>query len=147
MKLNKFKKDAGFTLLEIMVVIAIMGILATLVIPKLMGRPDDARIVAAKHDVGTLVLSLKLYRLDVGQYPSSEQGLKALVERPSSGNAATNWKSGGYLDDIPNDPWGNPYQYVIPGIHGEIDIFSYGADGKAGGEGNDADVGNWKVIN
>ena len=147
MKLNKLKKDAGFTLLEIMVVIAIMGILATLVIPKLMGRPDDARIVAAKHDVGTLVLSLKLYRLDIGQYPSSEQGLKALVERPSFGKDATNWKSGGYLDDIPNDPWGNPYQYVIPGIHGEIDVFSFGADGKAGGEGNDADIGNWKVIN
>lgn len=135
--------NGGFTLLEIMVVITIMGILATLVIPKIMGRPDDARVVAAKHDVGTLVMALKLYRLDIGQYPSSEQGLKALVEQPLSGNRVSNWKFGGYLDSIPKDPWGNQYQYANPGVHGEIDVYSHGADGKPGGEGHDADIGNW----
>lgn len=146
---NKVKKDrllsssGGFTLLEIMVVITIMGILATLVIPKIMGRPDDARVVAAKHDVGTLVMALKLYRLDIGQYPSAEQGLKALVEQPLSGNRVSNWKFGGYLDAIPKDPWGNQYQYANPGVHGEIDVYSHGADGKSGGEGHDADIGNW----
>jgi general secretion pathway protein G len=146
---NKISKDqslsssGGFTLLEIMVVITIMGILATLVIPKIMGRPDDARVVAAKHDVGTLVMALKLYRLDVGQYPSSEQGLKALIEQPLTGNTVSNWKLGGYLDGVPKDPWGNQYQYASPGVHGEIDVYSHGADGKPGGEGHDADIGNW----
>jgi len=145
-KISKDKSvssSGGFTLLEIMVVITIMGILATLVIPKIMGRPDDARVVAAKHDVGTMVMALKLYRLDVGQFPSSEQGLRALIEQPMTGNTVSNWMLGGYLDSIPKDPWGNQYQYVSPGIRGEIDVYSHGADGKPGGEGHDADIGNW----
>lgn len=135
--------ESGFTLIEIMVVIAIIGILATMIVPKIMGRPDEARITAAKHDVGTLVQSLKLYRLDIGRYPSSEQGLKALVEKPNSDPIPQNWKPGGYLDGLPKDPWGSGYQYVNPGTHGEIDVYSFGADAKAGGVGTDADIGNW----
>ncbi|OJI04846.1 type II secretion system major pseudopilin GspG [Polynucleobacter sp. MWH-Adler-W8] len=136
--------DAGFTLIEIMVVIAIIGILATLIVPKIMGRPDEARATAAKHDVGTLVQAFKLYRLDIGRYPTTEQGIRALVEKPTSEPVPQNWKVGGYLDSIPKDPWGNPYQYANPGTHGEIDVFSYGSDGKPGGTGNDADIGNWQ---
>jgi general secretion pathway protein G len=136
--------DAGFTLIEIMVVIAIIGILATLIVPKIMGRPDEARATAAKHDVGTLVQAFKLYRLDIGRYPTTEQGIRALVEKPTSEPVPQNWKAGGYLDSIPKDPWGNPYQYANPGTHGEIDVFSYGSDGKPGGTGNDADIGNWQ---
>lgn len=136
-------REAGFTLIEIMVVIAIIGILATLIVPKIMGRPDEARITAAKHDVGTLVQSLKLYRLDIGRYPSAEQGLKALVVKPSSDPIPHNWKPGGYLDRLPKDPWGSLYQFTNPGIHGEIDVYSFGADMKAGGVGTDADIGNW----
>ena len=135
--------DAGFTLIEIMVVIAIIGILATMIIPRIMGRPDEARATAAKHDVGTLVQSLKIYRLDIGRYPTSEQGLTALVEKPSANRVPQNWKAGGYLDSLPKDPWGNPYQYLAPGVHGEVDLFSYGADGQPGGTGNDADIGSW----
>ena len=136
-------REAGFTLIEIMVVIAIIGILATLIVPKIMGRPDEARATAAKHDVGTLVQAFKLYRLDIGRYPTTEQGLKALVEKPTSEPVPQNWKAGGYLDSVPKDPWGNPYQYASPGARGEIDVYSFGADGKPGGTGNDADIGNW----
>ena len=136
--------EAGFTLIEIMVVIAIIGILATLIVPKIMGRPDEARATAAKHDVGTIVQSLKLYRLDVGRYPTTEQGIKALVEKPTAEPVPQNWKAGGYLDSLPKDPWGNPYQYTNPGTRSEIDVFSFGADGKAGGTGSDADLGNWQ---
>jgi general secretion pathway protein G len=136
--------DAGFTLIEIMVVIAIIGILATLIVPKIMGRPDEARATAAKHDVGTLVQAFKLYRLDIGRYPTTEQGIRALVEKPTSEPVPQNWKVGGYLDSIPKDPWGNPYQYANPGTHGEIDVYSYGSDGKPDGTGNDADIGNWQ---
>ena len=138
------RRDGGFTLIEIMVVIAIIGILATLIVPKIMGRPDEARATAAKHDVGTLVQAFKLYRLDIGRYPTTEQGVKALVEKPTSEPVPQNWKAGGYLDSIPKDPWGNPYQYANPGTHGEIDVYSFGADGKPGGTGNDADIGNWQ---
>ena len=138
------RKDAGFTLIEIMVVIAIIGILATLIVPKIMGRPDEARATAAKHDVGTLVQAFKLYRLDIGRYPTTEQGIKALVEKPTSEPVPQNWKAGGYLDSIPKDPWGNPYQYANPGTRSEIDVYSFGADGKPGGTGNDADIGNWQ---
>ena len=141
---NRARKDAGFTLIEIMVVIAIIGILATLIVPKIMGRPDEARATAAKHDVGTLVQAFKLYRLDIGRYPTTEQGVKALVERPTSEPVPQNWKAGGYLDSIPKDPWGNPYQYANPGTRSEIDVYSFGADGKPGGTGNDADIGNWQ---
>lgn len=135
--------DTGFTLIEIMVVIAIIGILATMIVPKIMGRPDEARRIAAKQDVGTIVQSLKLYRLDIGRYPSSEQGLRALIERPSADPIPQNWKQGGYLDGLPKDPWGNPYQYLSPGSHGEVDVFSLGADGKIGGSEVDSDIGNW----
>src|ERR1700744_459329 len=134
----------GFTLIEIMVVIAILGILAALIVPKIMSRPDEARRVAAKQDIGTIMQALKLYRLDNGRYPSQEQGLRALIEKPTTDPVPNNWKDGGYLERLPNDPWGNGYQYLNPGVHGEIDIFSYGADGKAGGEGNDADIGSWE---
>ena len=133
--------EAGFTLIEIMVVIAIIGILATLIVPRIMGRPDEARVTAAKHDIGTINQALKLYRLDIGRYPTTEQGLSALVTRPSAEPVPQNWKTGGYLDSLPNDPWGHPYQYANPGTKGEIDVYSFGADKKPGGTGADADVG------
>ena len=137
-------RQRGFTLVEVMVVVAILGILAALIVPKIIGRSDDARIVAAKQDVATLVSALKLYRLDNQRYPTSEQGLKALVEKPTVDPVPANWKLGGYLDKLPKDPWGNAYQYLYPGIHGELDVFSYGADGQPGGSGNDADIGSWE---
>ncbi|MBB5017878.1 general secretion pathway protein G [Chitinivorax tropicus] len=137
------KRQQGFTLIEIMVVIVILGVLAALVVPKVMERPDQARVVAAKHDIGAIVQALKLYKLDNTAYPTTEQGLKALVQKPTVPPIPNNWKTGGYLDKLPQDPWGRDYQYLSPGIHGEIDIFSYGADGAAGGEGSDADIGSW----
>ena len=135
----------GFTLIEIMVVVVIMGILAALIVPKLMGRTDDARIIAAKQDIATVMQGLKLYKLDNQRYPTTEQGLQALVAKPTSGPAANGWKTGGYLDKLPKDPWGNPYQYLSPGIKGEVDVFSLGADGQPGGTGNDADIGSWDL--
>jgi len=135
----------GFTLIEIMVVVVIMGILAALVVPKLMGRTDDARITAARQDIATLMQALKLYRLDNQRYPTTEQGLQALVAKPTSGPAANGWKTGGYIDKLPKDPWGGQYQYLSPGIKGEVDVFSFGADGQAGGAGSDADVGSWDL--
>ena len=135
----------GFTLIEIMVVVVIMGILAALVVPKLMGRTDDARIAAAKQDISSLMQALKLYKLDNQRYPTTAQGLRALVIKPTAGPAAPGWKTGGYLDKLPNDPWGNPYQYLSPGVKGEVDIFSYGADGQPGGTGADADIGSWQL--
>ena len=134
---------SGFTLIEIMVVVVIIAILAALIVPKVMSRPDEARVVAARHDIGTLMQALKLYRLDNLRYPTTEQGLTALVERPTTGPAPANWKTGGYLERLPRDPWGNVYQYLNPGLRGEIDVFSFGADGTAGGEGFDADIGSW----
>ena len=133
----------GFTLIEIMVVVVIMGVLAALVVPRLMGRTDDARILAARQDIATLMQALKLYRLDNQRYPTTEQGLQALVTRPAMAPVPPNWKTGGYLDRLNKDPWGNPYQYLSPGTRGEIDVFSWGADGKPGGSGIDADVGSW----
>jgi len=140
-----FSLQRGFTLIEIMIVIVILGILAALIVPKFMDRPDEARAVAAKTDIAALTSALKLYRLDNQRYPTTEQGLNALVTRPSVAPEPINWKPGGYLERLPNDPWGNPYQYLNPGLHGEIDVFSFGADGKPGGEGNDADVGSWML--
>ena len=133
--------EAGFTLIEMMVVIAIIGILAAHIVPRIMGRPDEARITAAKLDIGTINQALKLYRLDIGRYPTTEQGLNALVARPSIEPIPQNWKMGGYLDALPNDPWGNPYQYANPGTKTEIDVYSFGADKKPGGTGTDADIG------
>ena len=133
----------GFTLIEVMIVIVILGVLAALIVPKVMSRPDEARIVAARQDIATLMQSLKLYRLDNRRYPTSEQGLAALVRKPEVDPLPTNWKS--YVERLPQDPWGNPYQYLNPGLNGEIDVFSYGGDGKPGGEGTDADIGSWQL--
>jgi general secretion pathway protein G len=138
-------QQRGFTLIEIMVVVVIMGILAALIVPKLMGRTDDARIIAAKQDIATLMQSLKLYKLDNQRYPTTEQGLQALVDKPTTGPAANGWKSGGYVDKLPNDPWGNKYQLLSPGIKGEVDVFSLGADGQPGGTEYDADIGSWDL--
>jgi len=135
----------GFTLIEIMVVVVIMGILAALIVPKLMGRTDDARIIAAKQDIATVMQALKLYKLDNQRYPTTEQGLQALIAKPTTGPASDGWKTGGYLDKLPKDPWGYPYQYLYPGIKGELDVFSFGADGQPGGVGNDADIGSWDL--
>ena len=139
------KLQRGFTLIEVMVVIVILGVLAALIVPKVMGRPDEARIVAAKQDIAAISQALKLYKLDNRRYPTTEQGLQALVEKPSAAPVPDNWKTGGYLEKLPKDPWGNPYQYLSPGVHGEFDVFSFGADGQTGGEGVDADIGNWML--
>ena len=125
-----------------MVVIVILGILASLVVPKIMSRPDDARLIAARQDISSLTQALKLYRLDNQNYPTTEQGLAALVQKPTSPPIPNNWKSGGYVDRLPKDPWGNDFQYLNPGLKGEIDVFSLGADGAPGGEGNNADIYN-----
>ena len=135
----------AFTLIEVMVVVAILAVLAALIVPRVMSRPDEARVVAARQDVASLLQALKLYRLDNLRYPTSEQGLAALVARPQLPPAAPNWKPGGYLERLPRDPWGNPYHYLNPGLRGEIDVFSFGADAAAGGEGFDADIGSWKL--
>ena len=135
----------GFTLLEIMVVVVILGILAALVVPKIISRPDEARITAAKQDIASLMQTLKLYRLDNQRYPTTEQGLQALVSKPITAPVPPNWKSGGYIERMPRDPWGNPYQYLNPGVRAEIDVYSFGADGAPGGEANDADIGSWAL--
>ena len=136
------KRQRGFTLIELMVVLAIIGVLAALVVPNVLNRADDARVTAAKTDVGNLMQALKLYRLDNQSYPTAEQGLNALVVKPSVGPAPLNWKS--YIDKLPNDPWGRPYQYMNPGVKGEVDVLSLGADGQPGGEGKNADIGSWQ---
>jgi len=138
------RRQAGFTLIEIMVVVVILGILAALVVPRVLDRPDQARAVAARQDVSGIMQALKLYRLDNGRYPTTEQGLRALVERPATGQVPPNWKQ--YLDRLPADPLGNPYQYLNPGVHGaDVDVFSLGADGQPGGENANADVGSWDL--
>ena len=138
------KHHRGFTLIELMVVILIIGVLAALVVPKVMSRPDEARITAAKSDIATVNQALNLYKLDNGRYPSTEQGLAALVKKPTIAPIPDNWKGEGYLDRVPKDPWGTPYQYLQPGLHGAIDVFSLGADRASGGEGSDADIGSWQ---
>jgi general secretion pathway protein G len=140
---RQLRRTRGFTLIEVMVVIVILGVLAALVVPRVMSRPDEARVVAAKQDIASLMQALKLYKLDNRRYPTTEQGLRALVERPAAAPAPDNWKS--YLERLPNDPWGTPYQYLNPGLQGEVDVMSLGADGRPGGEGFDADVGSWNL--
>ncbi len=138
-------RQQGFTLIEIMVVVVIMGILAALVVPKLLSRTGESKVAAARVDISTVVQALKLYKLDNQRYPSTEQGLQALLTKPTAGPAANGWKTGGYLEKMPKDPWGNPYQYLSPGVKGEVDVFSLGADGQPGGTGDDADVGSWEI--
>ena len=137
----------GFTLIEIMVVMIILGILAGLIIPRIMGRPEEARRTKARIQIESIETALKLYKLDNGSYPTTEQGLQALVEKPSTGELATAWREGGYLEKgtVPKDPWGNEYIYLSPGIHGDFDLMSYGADGETGGEGKDMDINNWEL--
>ncbi len=141
------KKNRGFTLLEIMVVIVIIGILASFVVPKLVDRPNEARVIKAKQDILTLENALELYNLDNGRYPSTQQSLEALVRKPSLSPSPNNWKEGGYIKKLSEDPWGHPYQYLYPGKHGEFDIYSYGADGKSGGTDIDREIGNWDIDN
>ena len=135
-------RQAGFTLIELMVVLVIIGVLAALIAPNVLDRADEARGTAARTDVGNLMQALKLYKLDNQRYPTGEQGLEALVAKPTAGPIPGNWKT--YLEKLPNDPWGRPYQYANPGVKNEIDVFSLGADGQAGGEGKDADIGSWQ---
>lgn len=139
--------NQGFTLIELMVVIVILSILAVYVAPKIMGRPDQAKQVKASVDIQSLETALRLYRLDNGFYPTTEQGLEALVTPPTTGKIPKNWREGGYLERnrVPKDPWGNDYVYLSPGVHGEYDIISYGADGSPGGEGYDADINSWEI--
>lgn len=132
----------GFTLIELMVVLVIIGVLAALIVPNVLDRADDARVTAARTDVNNLMQALKLYRLDNQRYPTSEQGLQALVAKPTASPVPPNWKP--YLDKLPNDPWGHSYQYANPGLKGEIDVFSFGADGVIGGEGKNAEIGTWQ---
>ena len=132
----------GFTLIELMVVLVIIGVLAALIVPNVLDRADDARVTAARTDVNNLMQALKLYKLDNQRYPSAEQGLQALVAKPGVGAIPPNWKP--YLDKLPNDPWGHTYQYASPGLKGEVDVYSFGADGVIGGEGKNADIGSWQ---
>ncbi|WP_280637623.1 MULTISPECIES: type II secretion system major pseudopilin GspG [Gammaproteobacteria] len=135
----------GFTLIEIMVVVVILGILAAIVVPNIIDRPDAARVAKARQDIRAVESALKLYRLDNFRYPTTEQGLAALVDKPTTQPEPRNWKSGGYLDRIPTDPWGETYHYRNPGEHGEIDVYTLGRDGRPGGEESDADIGNWAL--
>ena len=152
MQLSRFKnsnKQSGFTLIEIMVVVVILGILAALIIPKIMSRPEQARLVRAKQDIQAIQEALDLYQLDNGFYPSTQQGLNALIKQPFSSPQPSNWKSGGYLQSVPLDPWGRPYQYLNPGQHNPsgVDIYTFGPTGQPGGTGQNAEIGNWNNAN
>lgn len=136
-------RTQGFSLIEILVVVVIISILAAVVVPRIMDEPDRARVVRAEQDIRALVTALNLYRLDNGSYPSTQQGLKALVDRPQGEPQASQWKAGGYIDQLPLDPWGREYQYLNPGLKSEIDVWSLGANGLPGGEGINAEIGNW----
>ena len=145
---KKIKNDSrGFTLIELMVVIIILGILAMYIGPKIMGRPEEAKQVKARVDIAALETALKLYKLDSGVYPSTEQGLQALIEQPETGNVPKKWREGGYLEKskVPKDPWGNDFMYLSPGVQGDFDIISYGADGVPGGEKENKDINNWEI--
>ena len=139
------KSVRGFTLIELMIAVVIIGILAAIIAPNVIGRLNDAKVSAAKQDVATLVQTLTMYKLDNSRFPSGDQGLKALVEKPAIAPLPNNWRTGGYLPRLPNDPWGNPYQFSNPGLRGDIDVYSFGADGKTGGEGEGADIGSWNL--
>lgn len=142
----RIRGQGGFTLIELMVVIVILGILAGLIIPRIMGRPDEARAAKARIQIEGIETALRLYKLDMGNYPTTEQGLKALVEAPAVGELAKNWRQGGYLEQnkVPKDPWGRDYYYLCPGVHGEYDLASFGADGEPGGEGKNKDITSWE---
>jgi general secretion pathway protein G len=145
---NRITYDSnGFTLIELMVVIVILGILAGLIVPRIMGRPEEARQMKAKMTIESLETSIRLYKLDNGSYPTTEQGLQALIERPDTGNVPKKWRDGGYLEKrkVPKDPWDNEYVYLSPGVNGEYDIVSYGSDGVPGGEGKDSDINSWEM--
>jgi general secretion pathway protein G len=144
---QRINNNRGFTLIELMVVIVILGILATLIVPNIMDAPDEAKQAKAKVDISAVETALKMYKLHNGTYPSTEQGLLALVEAPTTGQLPKNWKEGGYLEKgkLPKDPWGNDYIYLSPGLHGEYDITSYGADGVPEGEGKNKDINNWEL--
>ena len=139
------RRSSGFTLIEIMVVLVILGIMAALVVPRVLGRTDDARRVAAQSDISSIMNSLKLYKLDNMRFPTNQQGLDALVNKPSIAPIPNNFKSGGYLDKLPKDPWGNDYQYANPGKHGEIDVYTYGPDGPtSAGDNSQSVIGSWQ---
>jgi len=144
---NKHNTCRGFTLIELMVVIVILGILAGLIVPRIMGRPEEAKQLKAKMTIESLETSLRLYKLDSGSYPATEQGLQALIEQPDTGNIPKNWREGGYLEKgkVPSDPWDNEFIYLSPGVNGEYDIISYGSDGVPGGEGKDKDINSWEI--
>jgi general secretion pathway protein G len=147
MEVEKMQGNRGFTLLEIIVVVFILSLLAAIVAPKIIGRTDDARIAEGKVQIKNFETALKLFKLDNAFYPSTEQGLAALIEKPATGQVPEKYREGGYLEQkkIPADPWGNPYIYISPGVYGDFDLISYGADGKEGGEGKDADIKNWDI--
>lgn len=144
MKLQR-RTQGGFTLIEIMVVVVILGILAALVVPQVMSRPDQAKVTVAKGDIKAIAAALDMYKLDNFAYPSTQQGLEALVNKPSGNPQPKNWNRDGYLKRLPKDPWGNDYQYLSPGTQGQFDLYSFGADGKPGGSELNADIGNWDL--
>lgn len=137
------RDQRGFTFVEIMVVVAILAILAAIVVPRIMGRTDEAKITAAKVQMRNIEGALKLYKLDTGKYPPTEHGLEALITKPTSGKVPKNWRKGGYLQAVPKDPWGTPFLYLSPGVHDDYDLVSNGSDGEPGGEGEEADIQSW----
>ena len=139
------QRQGGFTLIEIMEVVVILGILAALVVPQVMSRPDQAKVTVAQTDITAIGAALDMYKLDNGAYPSTQQGLEALVKKPAGNPQPKSWNQDGYLKKLPVDPWGNPYQYLSPGTKGKLDLYSLGADSKEGGEDNDGDIGNWSL--